>query len=411
MTSEFERTKKGISRIESIAVENYRSLKKIELRKLTPLTVLIGQNGSGKSTIFDALSFLSECFLFNLRHAWDKRGRARELRTRGQDGAIKFEIKYREEPRTPLITYHLEIDEKDQRPVVVREWIGWKRKSRGRSFHFLDCVNGKGHAIGGEMPDEIDDRAPVKLRPDTIAVNTLGVMSDHPRVAALRDFITDWHISYLSIENTRNQPEAGPQERLNKDGSNLANVIQHLKERHPERLDKIFFIMRQRVPHLDSVSADMMADGRLLLQIKDGPFERPILARHASAGTLKMLAYLTLLHDPALPKFIVIEEPENFLYPHLMHRLAEEFRGATESSQILIATHSPFMLDALKPGEVRFLYRDRQGFTKIDPVEDIRDIKDFFEDGALLGNLWTEGYFQQPPLGKGTKESVYRVRP
>ena len=73
-------------RIEYLRLENYRALKSIELKGLTPLTVLLGPNGSGKSTVFDVFSFLSECFQFNLRHAWDRRGRARELKTRGQDG-------------------------------------------------------------------------------------------------------------------------------------------------------------------------------------------------------------------------------------------------------------------------------------------------------------------------------------
>lgn len=399
MTTGTDHVGSDIPRVESIKIENYRSLKKIELKKLTPLTVFIGPNGSGKSTIFDALIFLSECFSFNLRHAWDKRGRARELKTRGQNGAIKFEIKYREKPGTLLITYHLEIDEEDRGPIVVREWIGWKRKPRGRSFHFLDCKNGEGHVIGGETPDEIDKRLPIKLRhPDTIAANILGTMSVHPRVAALRDFITDWYVSYLPIKNTRNQPEAGPRERLNKDGSNLANVIQHLKERHPERLEGIFSTLRRKIPRLESVTIDTMRDGRLLFQIKDAPFDKPILSRYASDGTMKMLTYLTLLHDPDPAKFICIEAPENSLYPHLMYQLAEEFRGATGNSQLLITTHSPFLLDALRPDEVRFLSQDQQGFTKVESVEDIRDIKEFVDDGAYLGNLWTENYFQQPPL-------------
>ena len=61
-----------------------------------------------------------------------------------------------------------------------------------------------------------------------------------------------------------------------------------------------------------------MPDGRLLLQIKDAPFSHPVMARFASDGTLKMLAYLVLLYDPAPPPFIGIEEPENFLHPRLL---------------------------------------------------------------------------------------------
>src|SRR5215471_12607725 len=115
------------ARIEQLGVQNYRALRLIELKDITPLTVLLGPNGSGKSTVFDVFNFLSECFQFGLRHAWDRRGRAKELRTRGQSGPVTIEVKYRERPRSPLITYHLAIDEARGKPVVVEEWLRWKR--------------------------------------------------------------------------------------------------------------------------------------------------------------------------------------------------------------------------------------------------------------------------------------------
>jgi predicted ATPase len=101
-------------------------------------------------------------------------------------------------------------------------------------------------------PDPDDVRVETRLRsPDLIAVNTLGQFSEHPRVAALREFIADWYVSYLAIDQTRNQPEAGPQERLSKGGENLPNVIQYLKEQHEDRLEKIFSVLRERIPRLE----------------------------------------------------------------------------------------------------------------------------------------------------------------
>ncbi len=222
------------ARIESIHVKNYRALREVKIRDITPLTVLLGPNGSGKSTLFDVFNFLSECFQYNLRHAWDRRGRAKELRSRGQDGPIVIEIKYRERPKTPLITYHLAVDEENGRPIVAEERLTWRRGQRGKPFKFLTYQRGQGSAVSGEAPDAEDKRVETPLRsPDLIAVNTLGQFAEHPRVAALREFITDWHVSYLSVDDTRSQPEAGPQERLSKSGDNLPNVIQYLQEQHP----------------------------------------------------------------------------------------------------------------------------------------------------------------------------------
>ena len=113
----------AVPRIEYLKVQNFRALQNIELKNITPLTVLLGPNGSGKSTLFDVFNFLSECFQGGLRQAWDRRGRGRELKTRGVQGPVIIEIKYRERPKTPLITYHLSIDETPKGPVVAEEWL------------------------------------------------------------------------------------------------------------------------------------------------------------------------------------------------------------------------------------------------------------------------------------------------
>lgn len=382
------------ARIEYLRVENYRALKSVELREITPMTVLLGPNGSGKSTVFDVFNFLSECFQFSLRHAWDRRGRARELKTRGQEGPVVFEIKYRERRKQPLITYHLAVDESSKGPIVVEEWLQWKRKSYGAPFRFLDYKKGQGRAASGEMPDEEDKRVEIPLRtPDLIAVNTLGQFAEHPRVAALREFITDWYVSYLSIDDTRSQPEAGPQERLSKTGDNLANVIQHLKEQHPERLNHIFEVLALRVPRLERVLAESMPDGRLLLRVKDAPFEQPVMSRFASDGTLKMLAYLLVLYDPEPPQFIGMEEPENFLHPRVLPELAEECRKASARSQLLVTTHSPFFLNSTRPDEVRVLYRDQAGYTRAVRAADVQGVREFVDEGASMGHLWLEGRF------------------
>lgn len=383
----------GPARITYLKVRNFRALREVELKDLTPLTVLLGPNGSGKSTVFDVFAFLSECFELGLRRAWDKRGRSKELKTRGADGPIEIEIKYRE-PGFPLITYHLAVDEQNGAPVVVEEWLRWKRGSYGQPFRFLDYRFGRGNVVTGEKPDIDDERMEQPLKSaDLLAVNTLGQLAEHPRVVALRDFITGWYVSYLSADDARGQPEAGPQEHLSRSGDNLPNVIQFLGEQHPERLESVFNALRRRIPRIDSVMAETMPDGRLLLQIKDAPFSSPVLARFASDGTLKMLAYLVVLFDPNPPPFIGIEEPENFLHPRLLYELAEECRAATSQTQLLVTTHSPFFLNALQPKEVRVLWRDDLGFTQTERLSDLPRVVGFMNEGALLGQLWMEGQF------------------
>ncbi len=385
----------NIPHIEYLRVQNYRALHNLELKNLTPLAVLVGPNGSGKSTIFDVFAFLSECFSVGLRKAWDKRGRFKELRSRGQSGPIEFEFKYRERKDLPPITYHLSIDENRTGPYVAEEWLQWRRgKQYGQPYRFLDFQKGQGRVISGESPDDSGSRVEEALdSPEVLAVNALGQLARNPRVAALRRFINGWYLSYLTADSTRGVPEAGPQERLSATGDNLPNVIQYLKEQHPQVLDHILSILAERVPQLEKVEAEFLADGRLLLRLKDAPFAEPILAKFASDGTLKMLAYLTVLNDPQPPLLVGIEEPENHIHPRLLPGLVEECRQASSRSQMFVTTHSPFFVNGLKPEETWVLYRDQNGFTQAVNTFELRAVPPLMKQGAQLGQLWMEGHF------------------
>jgi len=346
-----------VPRIEELSVRNYRALKNLQLKELTPLSVLLGPNGSGKSTVFDVFAFLSECFTEGLRRAWDRRGRFKELRTRGAEGPIVIELKYRERPRTPLITYHLEVDEGRDGPYLAKEWLHWRRGQSGRPFRFLDFEQGEGNVIQGEEPDESATREPERLEaPDTLAVNALGQLANHPRVVSLRRFITGWYLSYLSADSARGVPEAGPQERLSESGDNLPNVTQYLKERHDERLTEILGILRERVPRLEKVETK--------------------IAPHSST-------------------LVGIEMPENHLHPNLHIGLAGECREAAARTQLLVTTHSPFFVNGLKPRELRALHRNERGFTQARRVSEIEQVETLMEHGGLLGDLWMEGYFDE----------------
>lgn len=388
------------SRIEQIKIGNFRSLQQVEFRSLTPLTALIGANGSGKSTFFDVFAFLSDCFSEGLRRAVDRRGKLSDLRSRGSGGPISFEVAYREGRRIDgkapgLIRYHLEIDEIEGRPVVAAEWMHWKRQSYGHPFRFLDYRLGAGSVITGEVPEQADERVELPLAaPDVLAVSTLGQLAENPRVKSLRDFIIGWHLSYLSTTDTKVVPEAGPQEHLSRNGDNLANVIQFLSENYPEVLQSVFKTLRRRIPKLESVDPIALPTGHLLLTVKDAPFEEGVQARYVSDGTLKMLAYLIQLHDPSPPPFLGIEEPENFLHPRLLTELAEECDIASRKMQMVVTTHSPFFINGLQPQQVWALRRNERGYTEAIRAADMIGIPQHMESGAKLGQLWLEGYFE-----------------
>ena len=139
-------------RIESIEIRNYRVFKHAQIGDanncpLPNLSVFVGANGSGKSTLVDVFGFLRDALIGNVHTALQIRGGYREVHSRNSDGPITFEIKFRELPNKPLVTYNLEIDEHGGRPVVAREILKYRRGSKGQPWHFLDFSEGKGSAI------------------------------------------------------------------------------------------------------------------------------------------------------------------------------------------------------------------------------------------------------------------------
>ena len=393
-------TRRHPPRVERVRVKNFRALKNVEFNNITPLSVLLGPNGSGKSTFFDVFAFLSECFSFGLRHAVSGRGDGslRHLKSLGSSGPISIELTYREsyDGKMPAaITYHLEVDEEHGRPFVSHEWMHWKRGSYGAPFRFLDYARGSGQVITGEVPEDRDSRVERALTShDILAVSTLGQLAENPRVKALRDFVTGWHLSHLSAKEMREIPTAGPQEHLSRSGDNLVNVIEHLKENHQGLLDAIFEKLRRRIPRIERVDPTMLPSGHLLLMLKDAPFTEAVQARYASDGTMKMLAYLVQLNDPAPPPLIGIEEPENFLHPKLLRELAEECDQAAANTQLIVTTHSPFFIDALKPNQVWAMTRETDGYTSVKRIADMPVVQSQLSAGAKLGDLWMENYFE-----------------
>ena len=181
-------------------------------------------------------------------------------------------------------------------------------------------------------------------------------------------------------------------------GDNVAQVAQYLHEYHPDQFRRVLEAMRARVPGVDAVEAKVTEDGRLVLRFKDGSFKDPFIARHVSDGTIKMFAYLLLLHDPKPHPLVAVEEPENQLYPALLHELAEEFRGyAKRGGQALVSTHSPEFLNGTELDEV-FVLRKVDGFAQVKRVSDSDLLKRLGEEGDLPGALWRQRLFDAPDL-------------
>lgn len=430
-----------MAKIEGIGIRNYRVLKNVTLGRLwntphiqplTPMTAVIGKNGVGKSSLFDAFGFLADCLKMGVEEACDARGRGgfERIRSQGSDEPIAFVVYYREEPRARPITYELEIDRDGfGRPYVRRERLRQRRQGQrnGWPFSFLIMENGKGFAWKGETQgyQEKDDRRAewhlqklfetlagrsaseesaeteiVELQDKRkLGIATLGSLKQHPRISSFRQFVEGWYLSYFTPDAARGLPMAGPQKHLNVHGDNLGNVVQFMEREHRERFEGILKRIAGKIPGIDRIGTERSPDGRLLLRFNDKGFNDPFYAQQMSDGTLKVFAYLLMLEDPSPPPFICIEEPENGLYHKLLDILADEFRshatGRKNAPQIFVTTHQPYFVDALKPEETWVLEKKEDGLSAIVRVSDDAVVKAMAEEGLPLGGLWYSDYLDR----------------
>jgi predicted ATPase len=388
--------------IEYLRLKNFRAFQDVVMRDIPHLCVLVGANGTGKSTLFSVFGFLKDAMAGNVTTALAKLGGSRgfqEVRSRESQGPIEIELKFREDGRkSRLVTYQLSIDEVKGRPVVTKEILQYRRGQHGQPWRFIDFSSGEGQAVTNEL-DDVKDESDLKRdhqtlkSPDILAIKGLAQFEKFPAAVALGNLIESWHVSDFHISRARSEQEIGYAEHLSREGENLSQVIEYLYNHHPTIFDTIIAKLKQRVPGVTNVESKETEEGTILLKFQDGAFEDPFLARYVSDGTIKMLAYLVLLYDPNPHALLCVEGPENQLYHTLLWELAEEFRAYSQrGGQVFVSTHSPDFLNATQLDEVFWLEK-RGGYTQVLRARDDQQVSAYMAEGDQMGYLWKQGFF------------------
>ena len=239
-----------MARLNGFRIRNFKVLKEVTIGKvrrfenaasLTPMTVVIGKNGVGKSTLFDAFGFLADCLKNGVEEACHLKGRGGfdRIRSQGQDDPIQFEVCCKEKNNALQFIYELAISlDKHQRPYVQKERLIQEEKGprHDSPFAFLILNDGKGvvwqsdhkgiqidedqqpidllavmdATCQGNKAKEYSGAEGVELEDNRkLSLATLGALKQHPRIAALRRFIEGWYLSYFAPNAvTFGRPEA-----------------------------------------------------------------------------------------------------------------------------------------------------------------------------------------------------------
>lgn len=399
--------------LEGIQIKNFRALKEVAFGKtiydsssatLPRLLAVIGANGTGKSSLLDALSFLGDCLKEGVESACDKqhRGGFERLRTQGVNDAIQFEIRFREDATSRPINYTLHIGcDSASRPVVVHERLRQRRRGQkhGQGYSFVDITNGVGFAWAGESTDDGEGNAQIAVNMkdrQVLAISTYGTLTDHPRIAAFRSFLANWYLSYFVPHLAREPSMAGAEPHLDREGKNLAKYLQFIERSKPEAFKTMLSRIAKKIPGITDIKHEEYKNRQLVLEFYSAGYVEPFFKEDMSDGTLKMLAYMLLMEDPNPAPLIGIEEPENGLHHQLLIHLAnelKEFAAEEKGPQVLVTTHSPHFVDALTPSEVWILDKGGDGYSTLTRAADIPDVVSFYNEGIPMGNLWYSNHF------------------
>lgn len=378
---------------------------------LTPFTAIVGSNAAGKSNLFDVVQLLSNLAIRDVAEAVkDMRGEPLELfrqTSGGRSRQIRLAAEVLVDPivRDPWgsevklshtrMRYEVTLERRETRPGIERiqvaheavrpilrkddAWAKSLAPSEAFRSRYLRYARTKPWLTTEERPEGLtfdihQDGRQGRNRPASAADATVlysVTNAEFPHLFALREEMRHWRLLQLDPALLRKPVPATAADVLNADGSNLAAVLAQLKAEtaSPARpngvLNDIAAELNNLIPgvtRLDAELHDASREYRIELTMRDG---LPFTSRVISDGTLRVLALLTLLHDPRHRGLICFEEPENGVHPARVKLLVQRLRdmvtnpGGFEEddetaplSQLLLNSHSPVVLSALLDKEL-----------------------------------------------------------
>lgn len=389
----------GTALLEKIHIKNFLSLRDVELQ-FKPLTVLVGPNASGKSNVLSALNLLNRMTFYAVVSPVEN---LQDFLWAGESSHITFQLQAKIE-KNPT-EYRLALKPEAKNPLV-------SEKLTVKDVQVISIQEGE-----GVVQDE-NQQNRTNYKSDELALRSAGYYGDKPITTALAEFINGWEFydfqpSWMrdysdDLDETvfRESREHRQSPKLDDDGSTLAEVLSYWYIKNPKRFGSV----SESLASCTNIRIDqheINGDSRLCLL--EG-YNKPIPLRKASDGTLRLVAYYTLLNQPELPPLIAIEEPERNLHPGALNAIVDLLEQLAQRTQVIITTHSSQLLDAFNPENLTdslgvLLLRNPLGHgTEVINLEDIRGdraaldgwITDFGIGSAIFDSELLQDIMEEP---------------
>lgn len=353
------------TRLDSVRIRNFKALPDSGAVKLTPLTVLIGNNGSGKSSLVEALETVQTMVVGDLDQAMQLWRGIEHVRHKGKPPRYRPGEGGELRAQTPL-EFHLR-GRLDGQKFAASSVINERGGPNQLAFEKESVDIGTQHderreAEAPRINDGRKQRAGRMLRPSH---SLLGVW--------LGDYVRRWQFLRLSPQEMgrpRPQTRSRAEIQLAPDGSNVAEYLLAIRNLDPDAFQGIIEALQFVLPYVSDVQPTITSEleRAVYLQMAEADYKVP--GWLLSTGTLRFLALLACLRHPNPPPLLVIEELENGLDPRTMHLIVEEIRSALDTGrmQIVVTTHSPFLLDLFDLSHIVVVERvdGRPTFTRPD---------------------------------------------
>jgi predicted ATPase len=369
--------------VRRLTLRNYKSIEACKL-DLGPLTFLVGPNGSGKSNVLDSLRLVAESLRTSLDHALRDRGTIKEVRRRSGGHPNHFAVRVDFTlPNAASGHYGFQ--------VAAKESGGFEVQIEECSI--INLTNGlgenhyrveRGRVVSSSLP-----LAPAAFPDRLFLVAASGLREFRP----LYDALSGMEVYNLNPKEiaAMQKPDAG--ELLRRDGSNAASVFQKLPEDARSRVKSYLARIVKGVADVETQILGSQETVEFRQAVKGQRHPWRFLAASMSDGTLRGFGILLALFQttagrPGAPLLIGLEEPEMALHPAASAVLLAALREASASTQILVTSHSPELLDDNAiPTDALLAIDNAEGITRIAPIDEAGRsvLKDkLFTPGELL---------------------------
>jgi predicted ATPase len=383
-----------MTHFEKLHIDGFRRLYEIDL-KLKPLNVVIGANGSGKTSLLDVFLLLAASASGKLKET---------MSDLGGIGANITNLMAARGENERFVSFDLEMGVSGYKPIeyglaIVPVGVGYRisgerlnqwRDNKSEPFTHI-------HANDGFVRYFEPKTKKGFVRPNWDYDQAESALSQVPKMfqepEEFRNRLassTHYHVLDVSSRAPIRLPQQMRDAQLpGHDGEDLVSCLYTLRETDPDRFETIEATLRAGFPDFERLNFPPVAAGTLAMTWKDKTSKNPFFMHQLSEGTLRFLWLATLLQSPGLTAVTMIDEPEVSLHPELLSLLADLLREASARTQLIVATHADRLIRFLKPSEVVTISMNDEGAAEATRADEL-DLEKWLQE-YTFDEVWRMG--------------------